>query len=309
MVSAARYLQTNILHQASHGRLTGNQKWDKRIGDLVGALILIAPFQLYKAAHMPHHTPGTFATLNDPDFRFFRKLGFEPGLPMTAMWKRFWLALFGLRAHVVYLRTRFKANLLRSGRQHRFFTIGLQLLIAGFSFYLGGIQGYLLAWVAPLTVLFQISAVLQYVTEHRWLLVRRPEQSQIVYLNQLTAARFTGAMPPKLSPRSLPGLLAWVLWWGSMLTYHLFSRVFIVQGPLGVHDFHHREPLNKNWPNSVYERQRQIDSGNPRFADYEGVWGFWRSLVLSLEAMSNFPNLPKQPDLTKNEVEAGYQSM
>ncbi len=94
-----------------------------------------------------------------------------------------------------------------------------------------------------------------------------------------------------------------------MLTYHLFARVFIVQGPLGVHDFHHREPLNENWPNSVYERQRQIDSGNPRFADYEGVWGFRRSLVLSLEAMSNFPNLPKQPDLTKNEVEAGYQSM
>lgn len=161
----------------------------------------------------------------------------------------------------------------------------------------------------PLTILFQISAILQYVTEHRWLLVRRPEQSAIVYLNQMTVARFTGAMPPSLSAHGVEGLFAWIGWWTRMLTYHLFCRIFIVQGPLGVHDMHHRAALNENWPQSVYERQRLIDSENPRFVDFRGIWGFHHSLRLSLQAISDFPNLPSQPDLTGVEVEAGFQGM
>jgi hypothetical protein len=35
-------------------------------------------------------------------------------------------------------------------------------------------------------------------------------------------------------------LLAWIGWWARMLTTHLFYCVFVVQGPLVVHDYHHR---------------------------------------------------------------------
>lgn len=309
LVAGARYLQTNILHQASHSRLTGNPRLDRWLGDLISITVLIPSFAQYKAAHMPHHTPGTFATIEDSDFRFFRKLGFEPSLAMPLLWRRFWLALFGPSAHLTYLRVRLRSNLVKAGLLHAaatvFFHVGLAFALVHFA----GWSAYLLAWLLPITVLFQISAILQYLTEHRWLLVRRPEESMMVYLNQLTIARFTGERPPQASAGSLPGLLRWAGWWFRMLTYHLFARTFIVQGPLGVHDFHHREPLNGNWPESVYERQRQIDSGNPRFADYQGVWGFHLALMASLQAISDFPELPQQAPLSGQEIESGFQSM
>lgn len=308
-VAGARYLQTNILHQASHACLVGNGKLDRLVGNLISITVLIPSFDLYKATHIPHHQPGTFASIDDPDFRFFRGLGFEPGLPMQRLWRRFWKAILGPGAHLKYMRARLSANLVESGRLHASAAVFFQMFLAFLMAYFTGRMAYLWAWLFPMTVIFQISSILQYLTEHRWLLARKPGDSLVTYLNQLTVARFTGSMPPAQPARSLRGVMAWAGWWFHMLTYHLFIRVFVTQGPLGVHDFHHRVPLSPEWPNSLYARQPQIDSGNPQFANYGGVWGFHNVLRASLQSISAFPRMPSQQSLSRKELDGGFRSM
>jgi hypothetical protein len=291
-VAGGRYLQTNILHQAAHGRLTGRRWLDRFVAGLASASTLIATLDQYQAAHMDHHRPGTFATIHDPDFQFFRKLGLEPGMPLAALRRRTARVLTSVRAHGLYLKARVSANFLESPPSHRLLAAVVQIAIGSAAVAAGGWLAWLLAWVVAVGPLFQVSGLLQYLSEHVWLLARQPGETRVMHLNRLTIARFTGEMAPDGGRPGLRPLMLWTKWWSRMLTYHLFVRVFVLQGPLGVHDFHHRDPLNRQWPNAVYERQRQVDSGERQYEDYHGVWGLLTALDLSLRAMSAFPELP-----------------
>ena len=55
---------------------------------------------------------------------------------------------------------------------------------------------------------------------------------------------------------------------------HLIARLAVVTSDLPVHDWHHRHERSIHWPDALYERQRDIDSGCPEWGEpYTEVWG------------------------------------
>jgi len=80
-----------------------------------------------------------------------------------------------------------------------------------------------------------------------------------------------------------------------MLFYHLPVRLCVLCDPeIGPHDHHHSYPKDdKNWPNAIYNRQRQVETG----ADYREYWGLHNAIDVV------FWNLAKLPPLTETEIE------
>jgi hypothetical protein len=306
--SGARFAQIILLHQSAHGRLTGHAAWDRRIGDAMAMLALLAPYPVYQAAHLKHHD-ADFASLSDPDFQFLRLLGFEPSLPVATLQQRLWGGLLRPQTQWTFLRVRLGDNLRQGPWTRRLAFLLLQGGLAALFLHVGGLLGYLLAWVLPVTVLFNMAALLQLVTEHLWLLVRRPGERTPAYYQRLTIARFQGEPVPAASAATARGLVAWAGWWSRLLTTHLFFRVFVVQGGLIVHDFHHRDPLRLDWPEAVYARQRQRESGQARFQTYAGVWGFGAAVTASLTAISSFPAESAPPALSDADRDEQFRLM
>lgn len=311
-IAGARFLQTNIYHQASHNRFIGKpsrqnpsgaSRFDHWLGEAISLLLILAPIDKYRESHRKHHFDD-FGSFNDPDFRFFRRFGFEPGSPMSDLRRALWLGLLRPTTHIQYLRARLQDNLLsRATWQRRLAILAIHGSALAWSAATSHLTAFLLAWLLSVTIGFQLSGLLQFLTEHVWLLPQEPGESKIRFFSRMTLARFQG------EPMPTPYTLAWFAWAGRMLTIHLFWRVFAVQGPLVVHDYHHNDPLDEGWPMAVYTRQAQIDSGAKRYSDYTGIWGFLNSLERSLQAIHDAPKQPAQPALTQHELRDLFRVM
>ena len=84
--------------------------------------------------------------------------------------------------------------------------------------------------------------------------------------------------------------MAWGYWAARMLFYHLPARALVLTGDSPCHDYHHRYPTSKAWPNAIFERQADLDAGCPGWPEpYQETWGL-------LEAMDEtFKSLSQQP--------------
>ncbi|MNC71331.1 hypothetical protein D3C76_1608810 [compost metagenome] len=73
-----------------------------------------------------------------------------------------------------------------------------------------------------------------------------------------------------------------------MLGYHLFIRVFVMVGDTPCHDFHHRRPRSKEWPNYITARERdRIEGSKPFPTNYADYWGYINAVT------TNFRNFQK----------------
>lgn len=311
-VAGARFLQSNIYHQASHSRFTGKpsrenpsgaSRFDHWLGETISVLLFLAPMDKYRESHRKHHFDD-FGSMNDPDFRFFRHFGFEPGAPMAELRRALWLGLIRPWPHLTYLRARFEDNLLSGASwQRRLAILAVHAGATLFAASSGHLIVFLIVWLAPITIGFQLSSLLQFLTEHVWLLQQQPGETKLHFFSRMTLARFQGEAMPA------PYTLAWFGWAARMLTGHLLWRVFVLQGPLVVHDYHHNDPLDAGWPSAIYSRQSQIDSGAKRYRDYAGIWGFRYSVERSLEAIHHFPPQSDPSKLTSKEMRELYRVM
>jgi hypothetical protein len=129
-----------------------------------------------------------------------------------------------------------------------------------------------LAFVVPVILFAQLSALLDRLGEHEWMTPRSPADGGRFYAAGITSARYCGAPVPA---RSLPlgeQTVAWLRWTTLTLFYHLPSRLLVVVGQLPNHDHHHRYPSTYEWATAAYARQRDIDEG-PEGPAYREVWG------------------------------------
>lgn len=272
-VAGERLMVLVIAHQALHRRFSGSEARDRFWGEVVTVLSVFHTFRDFKEEHFDnHHRREVFATEVDPPVQFLLDLGFRPGLSRTALWRRAW---------VVFCSPAFywRGFLGRVGSNLR----GSRPRLAGFVAWTGfwlstpfwlpnGTLVLLLAFVVPVVLFAQLSALLDRLGEHTWLAPRRPEDGHRFYTVSATAARFCGAPVP---PRSMPlgaQARAWVRWTLATLLYHLPSRLLVVVGDLPNHDYHHRYPSTPEWTTAAYARQRDIDTG-PEGPPYQEVWG------------------------------------
>ena len=144
---------------------------------------------------------------------------------------------------------------------------------------------FFIAWFLPVTVFYQISALLQFLSEHRWLRTRRNDETKKEHLAKLTAARFFGEPYPAYS-----NVFAKLLWCARMIFWHAPCRLFVCPGTLPVHDAHHRHAGTTEWANLIFVRQRDVDAGCSKWeTPYMEVWGMREALDKSFEHFASLP--------------------
>lgn len=286
-VGSARKLQIMICHQCVHHQFSGNKLVDRGVCEIVSTLLMVQDYQGYYHDHRDVHHGKELATLDDPDLKFLIELKFLPGMSRRALWRHLGRTLVSLRFHGFFLFGRLRANLMGRAPYRRAMAVVFHGALLAAVLATGQLEVFLVAWLFPLTLLYHIASLLQFLGEHKWLRVRRSEESARIYLARLTSGRFLGEPAPEPGLPPFRALLRWTVWAARMLTYHLFCRVFVLVADLPVHDWHHRHPASRNWPNALYARQRDIDAGCPRWEEpYSEVWGLHRSIDAVFELFS-----------------------
>ncbi|MEO3808375.1 fatty acid desaturase [Sphaerisporangium sp. B11E5] len=272
-VNGERLMVLVIAHQALHRRFSGSSRRDAFWGEVVTVLSVFHTFRDFKEEHFDnHHRREVFATRADPPVQFLIDLGFRPGLSRTALWRRAWVVFLSPLFYWNGFLGRIRSNLKGRGRRLAAFAVWIGWWLS-LPFWLpNGALVLVLAFVVPVVLFAQLSALLDRLGEHEWLGPRDPAFGHRFYTVANTAARYCGSPVP---PAGLPlgaRLRAWSRWTALTVCYHLPSRLLVVVGDLPNHDYHHRYPSTPDWTTAAYARQRDIDNG-PEGPPYREVWG------------------------------------
>ena len=179
-VHSGRKAQLVICHYAVHATMTGHKQGDRVLVEALSTLLLIQPFEGYYQDHVGTHHGLHLATLADPDMQFLLALGFRPGMSRKALWRHLYWTMVSPRFHALFLRMRLRVNFiaaplyrrLMSGMYAAVLVLGLVLTQAWWPL--------VVAWLVPLVPLYHVAALLQFVSEHRWLHVDKPPTRQAV---------------------------------------------------------------------------------------------------------------------------------
>ncbi len=285
-LQGARTMVLVIAHQALHRCFSGSAAIDRAVGEGVTVLTVFQDFQEFKEEHFDnHHRRSVFATLEDPPVQFLMRYGIRPGLTRKQLWRQAWLIFVSPRFYAETAVARIRCNLTK-GTVRRVFFLAWAAFWLSMPWWLpNGLAVLLLAFVVPVIVLAQLSALLDKLGEHAWLTPRDPQLGARFYTAAATSARFCGAPVPS---RGLPAgkqAVAWARWLVVTLGYHLPCRLTVIVGDLPNHDFHHRYPSTRDWMIAAYARQRDIDSGEHGPA-YSEVWGMGRAIDGMFDSLS-----------------------
>lgn len=164
--------------------------------------------------------------------------------------------------HAVFVAQRLKSALFTSSWAHRAIVAAW---IGGLGLLLGSIAPWWAIAIAigiPLLLLYNISALLQLLTEHRWLGVSVTDLQD--YASRCVG-RFCLAAPPPAGSSGLRSCKAWSVWGLRMLPL-LLVRLAVSLGEDLHHDVHHlarRLGLDpKNWVDAAFDRERAIQQGD-----------------------------------------------
>lgn len=275
----ARHMILVIAHQCIHRQFSGHPNADRFWGELVTLLNSYQDAHAFKVEHFDaHHREQVFATPNDPPVQVIISLGFRPGMTRRQLWMRAFVVFLSPAFYLKGFADRLRCNL-TSGTWRR---LGFLLWAAwwlSLPFWLrNGTEVLLLAYMVPIVLLNQLSALLDKLGEHAWLTPSDPRHGRRNYHVAASWARFCGYAVPSHSLPIERRLLAWVRWTIAMLLYHLPARLMVVVGDLPNHDFHHRFPRTADWMAAAYARQRDIDSGRRDAPAYVEIWGMGEAI-------------------------------
>lgn len=272
-VAGERLMVLVIAHQALHRRFSGSSATDRFWGEVVTVLSVFHTFRDFKEEHFDnHHRREVFATEADPPVRFLLDLGFRTGVSRARQWRRAWTVFL---SPVFYWRGflgRVGSNLKAGAWRRTGFLVWTGWWLSLPFWFPHGLAVLVLAFLLPVILFAQLSALLDRLGEHEWLAPRDPRYGHRFYTAANTSARYCGSPVPA---RRLPvgrQALAWIRWIALTACYHLPARLLVVVGDLPNHDFHHRYPSTTEWTTAAYARQADIDAG-PEGPPYQEVWG------------------------------------
>ncbi len=230
----------------------------------------------YRHDHFGHHSRALFTTLKDADAAFLHTLGFAPGASKAALWHTLFKVLVLPRLHWLFLLARMRSNFITRPPLWRllaaawlgFLTVGLCLLTAWW-------HVALVVWL-PFFIFYHISALLQFLTEHAWMISRDAPESTEAYAERCWG-RFLGAPCPPRADGARLQLLPWIQWWAGMILVHAPMRLGCLVGDLPAHDWHHLCGFLRQapalWPTAIFARQSAIDGGNSMGMERRELWG------------------------------------
>lgn len=293
-VAASRVCSTVIAHHCVHSRFTRTIATDRFMAQVLSTLVCTEDADQYYEDHINlHHRKATFATLADPTIQHLLMLGFRPGMTTRQLWRRLAWTVVSPWFHLHFLYTRLAQNLFRSAPYRRAMAaLYLGAIVAAVAWQ-GAWLAFALAVLVPLIPLYQIVALLEFLSEHAWFKAKDDTLGGRAFHVSHSWGRFNGDPLPAPGLGLAAAVSAWTRWTARLFLYHLPARILVVPGDLSQHDFHHRFPSSSHWVRAAYARQEDIDAGHPRWPAYTDVWGLAVAinhvfLILSDESTSNW---------------------
>ncbi|MDM4018198.1 fatty acid desaturase [Roseiconus lacunae] len=283
-VHGARTLQVHICHQGVHGNLTGISWLDQLIVEVVSTLLLIQSEEDYRNDHCGTHHPA-LASSEDPDRQFTVEImGLQPGRSVAQNLVAFFGSMLSPKIHAIFAIGRVRSNLTTNSRIRRLAALAWIAFVAVIvAMFIGPIE-FILTVFIPLVILYSLSAMCQFVTEHFWVTTRLPGQSAKEHNNALLINRHLGDPLPSTDCTGVDWLWQWSLWWMRLWFYHLPFRVGVLVGDLPVHGSHHMWPKESRWTEALYSfRERSEASGK---TPTEFVGGYFALLHQVLESFA-----------------------
>ncbi|HEV7833488.1 MAG TPA: stearoyl-CoA 9-desaturase [Caballeronia sp.] len=290
-----RKIQVTHLHHAIHQKLFVKSWKNKWYGKIMPSLVIIQNSQDYKHDHFAHHAKAVFATRLDGDAAFLARLGFLPGRSKAELWLNLWITMLSPVFHGLFAWLRLRSAFTGNKALTTLVAVGNLILIFEF-----GLLAWCVAVFLPCFVLYQISALLQFLTEHAWNVSDGPVKTWTEYENRCWA-RFCGERYPVLVSQTRSAHIAGVLRWTIKMAFlHLPTRAACLVGDLPVHDWHHLAPrAGQNpgdWKNGIFNRQAAIEQGdNPGFSTRE-LWGLKNMISHQFNLLSSIAVLQVVPE-------------
>lgn len=252
----ALYIVTG--HFAAHQSFAATQRGNPLIGELVSTVTLTLNHAEYEVEHARYHHSSRLGTPMDPDTCFITSLGFLPGMALEALRQQLARTMVSPRFHLRFLAARLRANLVTPSRARRGAALALHGGLLAAAIALDLVPAYLMGWWVPLTGLYHVSALLQFMSEHRWLRVRAAGERPREHQAKLTFGRFLGDPLPAEGLRGWARVGAWARWSLRLAVLHLPARLFVLVGDLPQHDLHHARPRGE-WANAAFTRRDLLD--------------------------------------------------
>lgn len=168
-VNGSRRMISTIAHQCIHGRFSGLERHDRFVADLFAILTLTQSAKDYREEHSHlHHRHSVFTSRKDPAGEFLWRAGFKPGMTVYSLWLSLLITLISPRFHCSFLRNRF-ASLARSLPMpvKAIAGLGWFTVLAG-ALLICPLHVLVLGLLFPIIVLYQISVLLEFISEHAW---------------------------------------------------------------------------------------------------------------------------------------------
>lgn len=268
-----RKLGSMILHQCTHGTFASARRWDRILGTTIAVLLLTQEFDDYSREHVADHHSNSHMTMEDPTARFIIEiLGCHPGLTERQMWHVLVRKIFSPTFHIRAVGERFLTHFHGTSGLHRA-ALTLTLLVAiGAVTAAGAWPEFLIAWIVPLTVLYNAAGLLRLAGRHRFPPAEEPLTGRDL-IAYGTHGIFLGESVPAPELHGARRQKAWARWWLRLLLVHVPARLFVMVGDGPCHDYHHRHPKSPQWVNYPFARRDDIVQGHPNWPAYTEVWG------------------------------------
>jgi fatty acid desaturase len=278
-------------HHAVHGAIFKSSKLNRLVAEIASTVTLAQNPDDYKRDHVGgHHRRSIFTTANDPDAAFLLELSFRPRMKKAETKRQMLRTLFSPRFHALFFKARARSAWVTASWRHRAMVAAWLSLIATAAATMP-LPAFIVAIALPLGPLYHASALLQFASEHRWLVTKvGPSKDLDAYLERC-AGRFSGEPLPSRTLTGAAKAMAWAGWVLRTLFVHAPWRFGVVVGDLPAHDWHHFIGLLKHdphtWQDAIFERQRAIDEGDGlRLADRE-LWGPFAAIDWVCEGLEN----------------------
>ena len=300
-----RVMHVVIGHHCVHRSFAEKLSTNQRVAEFISILILMVPWTRYVEDHVGIHHSKKLATLEDGDVKMLLNLGFHPGKTRKQYWRQLAMSIVSPRFHWMFLKARLQWNFLSQETPgwRRMAALGFQGSLLGLAVGVSAtthslfpLTFYVVGWVMPLVPLFAISALVQWCSEHKWLLVETADETipYKILLARLTNLRFVAApLPGSLTQLGLlRGLGCWGSWAGRVIFVDLWVRLYLLCGDLPAHAYHHRYARDRRWPQSLQSCADAVANPKPGEEPWTEVWNLMDAINSVFDTLAVLPSLP-----------------
>jgi fatty acid desaturase len=262
-LNSLRRLQVVVAHHAVHREIVRSHRLSYAIQAVVSAMSLVHNWEDYFEDHVRgHHSRKVFTTPSDPDAAFLLQLGFRPGMSLPTLRRRLHRCVVSPRFHWLFLKARYLTNFTTAPAHRKIMALVVVACLAGTFFLMPAPIAVVLVLV-PMFPLYHVSALLQFISEHNWLVTEHAPVSADDYARR-TRGRFCITALPRAGTSLHRRITGWARWLIRVLVFVLPTRFGVLVGDLPAHDLHHLYPQEHDWTGSLWRRQDIIERGDSK---------------------------------------------